>query len=71
MGLIVASLLFGFQLGVIFAVVMVGFASAAILYYTSQVLRYYRTDQHVAATRDPVRLRRPAVLLGLTDPNLA
>ncbi|MDQ3636573.1 MAG: Bax inhibitor-1 family protein [Actinomycetota bacterium] len=50
LGLIVASILFGFQLGVIFAVVMVGFAAAAILYYTSQVLRYYRTDQHVAAS---------------------
>lgn len=50
LGLIVASILFGFTLGVIFAVVMVGFASAAILYYTSQVLRYYRTDQHVAAS---------------------
>lgn len=50
LGLIVASILFGFQLGVIFAVVMVGFAAAAILYYTSQILRYYRTDQHVAAS---------------------
>jgi FtsH-binding integral membrane protein len=50
LGLIVASILFGFTLGVIFSVVMVGFAAAAILYYTSQVLRYYRTDQHVAAS---------------------
>ena len=49
-GLIVASILFGFQLGVIFAVAMVGLAAASILYYTSQILRYYRTDQYVAAS---------------------
>lgn len=50
LGLIVASFIFGFTLGVIFSVAMVGFASVAILYYTSNVLRYYRTDQHVAAS---------------------
>ena len=50
LGLIAASILFGFTLGLIFSVVMVGFASAAILYYTSNVLRYYRTDQYVAAS---------------------
>lgn len=49
LGLIVASLLFGFTLGVIFSVVMVGLASAAILYTTSNILHYYRTDQYVAA----------------------
>jgi FtsH-binding integral membrane protein len=49
LGLIVASLIFGFELGVIFAVVMVGLASAAILYNTSNILHYYRTDQYVAA----------------------
>jgi FtsH-binding integral membrane protein len=50
LGLIVASIVFGFTLGVIFSVVMVGFASAAILYYTSNILRYYRTDQYVSAS---------------------
>lgn len=50
LGLIVASILFGFTLGVIFSVVMVGLASAAILYYTSNILHYYRTDQYVAAS---------------------
>jgi len=49
LGLIVASIIFGFQLGVIFAVAMVGLAAVAILYSTSNVLHYYRTDQHVAA----------------------
>ena len=50
LGLIAASLLFGFTLDLIFAVVMVGLASAAILYYTSNILRYYRTDQYVSAS---------------------
>lgn len=49
LGLIVASLLFGFTLGVIFSVAMVGLAATAILYSTSNILRHYRTDQHVAA----------------------
>ena len=49
LGLIAASILFGFNLGLWFAVAMVGFASAAILYRTSAILRVYRTDQHVAA----------------------
>ena len=50
LGLIVASLLFGFSLGVIFSVVMVGLAAISILYSTSNVLHYYRTDQYVAAS---------------------
>ncbi len=49
LGLIVASILFGFGLGPLFAWAMVAFASAAILYNTSNVLHAYRTDQHVAA----------------------
>ncbi len=47
--LIVASLLFGFQLGTFFSVAMVAFAGAAILYETSNVLRYYPEDRHAAA----------------------
>ena len=50
LGLIVASFIFGFTLGVIFSVAMVGLASAAILYYTSNTLSYYRTDQYVSAS---------------------
>src|SRR5918997_6647555 len=49
LGLIVASLIFGFQLGVIFAVAMVGLAAVAILYSPSNIIHYYRTDQYVAA----------------------
>ena len=50
LGIIIASILFGFNLGVIFAGFMVLFAGAAILYQTSNVIRDYRTDQHVAAS---------------------
>jgi FtsH-binding integral membrane protein len=49
LGLIAASILFGFGLGLWFSVAMVAFAGAAILYHTSAMLRTYRTDQHVAA----------------------
>lgn len=49
LGLIVASILIGFNLGLIFSGAMVIFAAGAILYQTSNVARYYRTDQYVAA----------------------
>ena len=49
LGFIVASAIFGFSLGSIFAFVMVAFAGTAILYNTSQVLHNYNTKQHVAA----------------------
>lgn len=50
MGFIVASALFGFSLGTVFAFVMVAFAGSAILYETSNVLHRFNTDQHVAAS---------------------
>ena len=46
---IVASLIFGFSLGTWFSVAMVGFAGAAILYDTSNVIRKYPEDMYVAA----------------------
>jgi hypothetical protein len=49
LGVIVAALLFGFNLGLLFSFIMVAFASAFILYDTSNVLHHYRTDQHVGA----------------------
>jgi FtsH-binding integral membrane protein len=49
MGLVVSSLVFGFQLGNVFSIAMILFASGYILYYTSNVIRTYRTTQHVAA----------------------
>ena len=49
LGFIVASILFGFTLGNVFAFLMVAFAGTAILYQTSNVMHRFRTDQHVAA----------------------
>ena len=49
MGVIVASILFGFNLGVLFSALMVAFASGTVLYKTSAILHQYRTDQHVSA----------------------
>jgi FtsH-binding integral membrane protein len=46
---IAAAVIFGFSLGLVFSFAMVAFASAAILYQTSNVLHHYRTDQYVAA----------------------
>ena len=47
---IVASLLFGFALGTWFSVAMIGFAGAAVLYDTSNILHHYPADKHVAAS---------------------
>ncbi len=49
LGVIVASIVFGFTLGLLFSGIMVLFAGGAILYSTSNVLHHYNTDQHVAA----------------------
>lgn len=46
---IVSAVLFGFQLGTWFSVAMVGFAGAAILYDTSNVLHHYPEDRYVGA----------------------
>jgi len=48
-GVIVASMIFGFSLGILFSAAMILFAGGAILYDTSNVIRHYNTDQHVAA----------------------
>ena len=49
-GLIVAAILFGFQLGTMFSAVMILFMGGCVLYTTSNVLHSYREDQHVAAS---------------------
>jgi uncharacterized protein len=46
---ITASVLFGFHMGTWFSVAMIGFAGAAVLYDTSNVLHHYPEDRHVAA----------------------
>ncbi|MEM8557114.1 MAG: Bax inhibitor-1 family protein [Bacteroidota bacterium] len=48
--LIVAGVLFGFELGTFFSVAMIGLAGAAILYDTSNILHHYPEDKHVAAS---------------------
>lgn len=50
LGFIAASLLFGFNLGSVFAFVMVAFAGTSILFSTSNVLHQYHPSQHVAAS---------------------
>jgi len=50
LGVIVASIAFGFSLGTVFAGIMVLFAAGAILYDTSNVLHHYQPTQHVAAS---------------------
>jgi FtsH-binding integral membrane protein len=49
LGIIVVSMIFGFNLGTIFAGAMALFASVAILYNTSNIIHHYRTDQYVSA----------------------
>jgi len=49
LGLVLASVLFGFSLGMFFSYAMVALACGYILYDTSNVMRAYRTTQHVAA----------------------
>jgi len=46
---IVGGVVFGFQLGTWFSVAMIGFAGAAILYDTSNVLHHYPEDRYVGA----------------------
>ena len=49
LAVIVLAILFGFNLGSLFSVAMIVLAGGYILYYTSNVLHHYRTDQYVAA----------------------
>ena len=49
LGGIVASLIFGFQMGTWFSVAMIGFAGAAVLYDTSNIMHHYPEDKYVAA----------------------
>ena len=47
--LIVASVIFGFELGTWFSIAMVTFAGAAVLYDTSNVLHHFPEDRYVGA----------------------
>ncbi len=50
LGLIVAGVLFGFTLGLVFSGGMVLLASGAILYDTSKIVRVYNTENYVGAS---------------------
>lgn len=50
LGLIFASMIFGFQLGIIFCGAMALFAGVAILRDTSNIIHHYKEDQYVAAS---------------------
>lgn len=50
LGIIVCSIIFGFNLGILFSGAMIVLAGGYILYDTSNVLHVYRTDQYVAAS---------------------
>lgn len=50
LGLIVLSILFGFNLGVLFTVGMIGLAAGYILYDTSRVMGHYPPTHYVAAS---------------------
>ncbi|MFI3291602.1 MAG: Bax inhibitor-1 family protein [Opitutales bacterium] len=50
LGLIVCSIIFGFQLGLLFTGAMIIFASFSIIYQTSAILHEYNENQYVAAS---------------------
>ena len=50
LAVILFAVIFGFQLGLIFAGAMIALAAGYILYDTSNVLHHYRIGQHVAAS---------------------
>jgi uncharacterized protein len=50
LGFIVAALLFGFSLGLVFCTAMVALFAAWIIYDTSNVIHRYGTNEHVAAS---------------------
>lgn len=46
---IIGGLVFGLGLGTWFSVIMIGFAGAAVLYDTSNIIHHYPEDRHVSA----------------------
>lgn len=49
LGLIVSSIVFGFNLGLVFSAAMIAVAGGAILYDTSRILHEHKPDEYVAA----------------------
>jgi FtsH-binding integral membrane protein len=50
LGVIICSMMFKFELGLVFSGAMCLFAGGSILYTTSNIIHHYRTNQHVAAS---------------------
>jgi uncharacterized protein len=50
LGLIVAAMIGGFNLGLVFMAAMVALAAGFIIYDTSNIIHHYGTDQYVAAS---------------------
>jgi FtsH-binding integral membrane protein len=50
LGLVVAAVIGGFSLGLVYAFAMVALAAGFIIYDTSNIIHHYRTDQYVAAS---------------------
>src|ERR1700691_5829948 len=46
---IIGAVVFGFQMGTWFSVLMIGFAGAAVLYDTSNIILHYPEDRYVSA----------------------
>lgn len=49
LGIIIASMIFGFHLGTFFSIAMILLMAGFILYQTSQLMAYFRPTQHVSA----------------------
>jgi len=47
---IISAMIFGFELGTWFSVAMIGFAGAAVLYDTSNIMHHYPQEKYVAAS---------------------
>ena len=50
LGVVLASIAFGFSLGIVFSGAMIVFAAGSILYDTSNMMHHYNPNQHVAAS---------------------
>ncbi len=49
---IIGGAVFGFAMGTWFSVIMIGFAGAAVLYDTSNIIHHYPEDRYVAAAME-------------------
>ena len=49
LGFVIAAVLFGFNLGLVFCVAMVALAAGFIIYDTSNIMHHYHPSEHVAA----------------------